>query len=267
MSLSNVVEGIWTYGTRTLASGTPGPPTNLAEEIAEAVWQYGTRVIYYDDAVAAMPATTGYWKLDGDALDSIGTNHLTVNGATFGAAGPWTGATAASFDGVDDYLIRAIALSGDFTINTWVYLTADGNYPMIATFGSYAVPDLRFNAATRSPAFMVNSALVTVALNSWNMVTGVREGSNGHLYLNGALIASGDISSVLGDLSTIEIGRRFDGFYLPGRIARVSLHPVVLSQSNLALLYSSQREGGTTPPASPRGLRRRLLQSGHYLGI
>jgi hypothetical protein len=260
MSLSSIAQGVWTHGTRTLASGTPGPPTTLAEEIAEAVWTNSIRTITYDQAISTVGAIA-YWKLDGNANDSIGTNHLTNNGATFGAAGPWTGATAASFDGIDDHMIRAFALSGDFAINTWVYLEDPGNYPMIATFGSYAVPDLRFNANTRSPAWMVSDAMTSVALNTWNMITGMRIGSNGYLLLNGALIASGDISSVLGDLTTIELARRFDGFYLQGRLSRISLHSV-LTQNNITLLYSSQRETTGAAPPVTLSRRRRLLTLG-----
>ena len=264
-----IAQVIWTYPTRELGTtGVPGAPTSYKEFVAQAVWQYSIRTLNYDGIIATLP-TTSYWKLDGNANDSIGTNHLTNNGASFGAAGPWTGATAASFDGIDDYLTRPIAFSGDFTINAWVYLTANGDHPMIATFGNYAIPDLRFNGSVRSPAFVVSDPMFTVALNTWNMITGIRAGSNAYLLVNGVLIASGLASGTVGDATAIDIGRRFDApyYYFPGRIANVTLHPVALSQSNLALLYSSQRSVVVIPPSSPRGLRRRLLQSGHYLGI
>lgn len=41
----DIAEAVWTAGTRTLASGTPGAPANQAEEIAEAVWENVTRTL------------------------------------------------------------------------------------------------------------------------------------------------------------------------------------------------------------------------------
>jgi len=204
----------------------------------------------YDSAIASL-STTSYWKLQGDANDEIGSNDLTNNGATFGADGPWTGATAATFDGVNDYLTSALSLSGNFTVNAWCSLSANGNYPMVCTWGNYATPDLRFNAGSRFPEFgFANSATAIVGLDEWHMLTGVRNGSTGTLYLDGVQIATGDASAHATDLTVIDIGRRFDSFWFPGSIARVSLHPVVLTQEQILLLHASQSEGGGSGPAT-----------------
>jgi hypothetical protein len=53
MPLADITEAVWTYGTRTLVSGTPDPPDNRAEEVAEAVWEYVSRTL------TGAPASTG----------------------------------------------------------------------------------------------------------------------------------------------------------------------------------------------------------------
>lgn len=41
----NIAAAVWSHGTRTLVTGTPGSPTNQAEEIAAAIWTHGTRTL------------------------------------------------------------------------------------------------------------------------------------------------------------------------------------------------------------------------------
>lgn len=45
MTPETIAQAVWENATRTLASGTPDPPSNLAEEYAEAVWEYMTRTL------------------------------------------------------------------------------------------------------------------------------------------------------------------------------------------------------------------------------
>src|SRR6056297_434106 len=65
-----------------------------------------------------------YWKFDGDATDSVGSNDGTVSGATYTASGKINGAY--SFDGTDYMTIsddfNFIQNTGDFTISAWVKL-------------------------------------------------------------------------------------------------------------------------------------------------
>ncbi|GEM_PF-3315412 len=74
-----------------------------------------------------------YWNLNGNAQDSVGTNHGTVNGAVLsqGASGQ-----AYSFDGIDDYIeignSESLNLTSKFTISAWVYLKPQATtYPGI----------------------------------------------------------------------------------------------------------------------------------------
>ncbi len=45
MSLPSIAATVWTYPTRTLATGTPAPPTTRAGRIAATVWSYADRTI------------------------------------------------------------------------------------------------------------------------------------------------------------------------------------------------------------------------------
>ena len=65
MNLPLVTQTCWENSTRTLASGTPGTPTTLAEVIAEAIWEAATRELNfigddwagYDEVTLANPAS------------------------------------------------------------------------------------------------------------------------------------------------------------------------------------------------------------------
>ncbi len=61
---------------------------------------------------------THYWKFDGNALDSVGSNNGTIYGAT-NAAGMFGGAM--KFDGINDYvaLPNLAVTTTEFTISVW----------------------------------------------------------------------------------------------------------------------------------------------------
>lgn len=45
ININTIAQTIWEYATRTLATGSPGSPSNRAEKYAKAVWEYGTRTL------------------------------------------------------------------------------------------------------------------------------------------------------------------------------------------------------------------------------
>jgi Concanavalin A-like lectin/glucanases superfamily len=83
-------------------------------------------------AQTCTPITSGEvarWKGDGNALDSIGTNHGTLqNGTTFGPALFGQGFVV---DGVNDYVnvpdSPAISFTSAFTLAAWINPTAPNN--------------------------------------------------------------------------------------------------------------------------------------------
>lgn len=45
MHPASIAAATWTYGTRTLATGSPAAPTDRAGRIAKAVWEYTVRTL------------------------------------------------------------------------------------------------------------------------------------------------------------------------------------------------------------------------------
>lgn len=89
MALDAFANAVWTAGTRTLASGTPGTPSTQADLIAQAVWAAATRTLY------TAPYWTTYW-LDGAPFVSrtdlnTGTPTYWLDGGPFVVK--WSGAS------------------------------------------------------------------------------------------------------------------------------------------------------------------------------
>src|SRR4051812_33414812 len=80
------------------------------------------------DCTPVFPGLVSWWRGEGEAIDSIGTNHGTlVNGASYG---PGLCGQGFLFDGVDDYVEIPHAPSLSFaagsvcTIEFWLYRTS-----------------------------------------------------------------------------------------------------------------------------------------------
>src|SRR6056297_138431 len=68
-----------------------------------------------------------YWKFDGDATDSFGSNDGTVTGATYTASGKINGAY--DFDGTNDYITLGDkssleGFSNGITVSVWLKLNS-----------------------------------------------------------------------------------------------------------------------------------------------
>lgn len=96
-----------------------GPLTNTMFSLVGGFWPPADE----STAVCApiMPGMIGWWRAEGNALDSAGTNHGTISGATF--AGGKVG-QAFSFDGLNDGISVADAASlrplTNLTIEGWI---------------------------------------------------------------------------------------------------------------------------------------------------
>jgi hypothetical protein len=192
---------------------------------------------------------------------------LTVNGSpSVQRFSPFANATAynpavtggsAYFDG-NDYLTTpttaAFAFSGNFTVEAWVYLTAN----IANSFGGY-VTDFRGSSTNNfalgfigaggvtkmyayigvTPTDVTGS--VTVAINAWNHVAYVRSGSTVTVYLNG--VANGTLSTSYSQGSTsATICARYTGSteYIQGYVSDLRV-------VNGTALYTS----AFTPPPAP----------------
>jgi hypothetical protein len=198
--------------------------------------------------VTATPTTTTTYTV-------IGTDANTCsNTATATVTVTFVPATALNFDGVDDY-VSATGYNvgtGNFTIEAWIKPTAfvqsgiivQGGYGFakgyLVDFNATGQGTLRIETAATvgTGNGSVSSPLNAIALNTWQHIAiSVTRGTSGNLtkmYVNGVLVASGNIAA--GDLAntTLNIGRiTNNGNYFPGSIDEVRIWSRALCQSEI----------------------------------
>jgi hypothetical protein len=119
------------------------------------------------------------------------------------------------FDGTGDYLnipdTTTFRLTGDFTVEAWVYRSVSANQTIISmdttSTGGYAALRLDISGSdnkvyllvsTSGSAWAINAGSTnTIVLNTWTHVAAVRSGTTVTLYLNGVSNASGTASGAL----------------------------------------------------------------------
>ena len=163
------------------------------------------------------------------AVTAVGNAQISTAQSKFGGA-------SIGLDGTGDYLTvpsgSDFAFSGNFTVETWVYLTALGalgNASYITDFRSGSTSNFTFGVINnggngRMYAFVGSGGVdatgsVNVALNAWSHVAFVRSGSTVTLYLNGT--ANGTLSSSFNQTATgAYVGSRYTGLteYVNGYI-------------------------------------------------
>ena len=155
-------------------------------------------------SVADAGSLVGWWKFDGDTLDSSGLdNHGTAGGnPTFvtGTVGP----QALDFDG-DDYVAMDGVVddipSNDITMAAWIKTTASGEgdwFSMNPAGGNQYLlcildGDIRFWEGGWQPA-----AGVTVNDGNWHHIVATRENMYVKIYVDGVYMSAGSYTSGVG---------------------------------------------------------------------
>jgi hypothetical protein len=223
----------------------------------------GTADLYFPYVTMLLPGNGTNGAQNNTFLDSSTNNFsITRNGnTTQGTFAPYGANWSNFFDGSGDYLSApdnaAWVLSGDFTIESWVYPSGSGIrviasqwpgaggatnqafYFSLAT-GNY----INFTYGLGSANINVTGTSVTANLNSWNHVAVTRFGTTVRLFVNG--VQDSTTATVSGALnnstSSLYIGilNPTDGFIFTGYI------------SDLRLLNgTAQYTSNFTPPSSP----------------
>ena len=132
------------------------------------------------------------------------------------------------------------------------------NFAMIVNKDS-GVPDnsqytLRMNGTTGKAMFRAEGAgLITASgntilnANQLYHVVGTYDGNNTRFYLNGvedATPASGS-GNMTNNSANLEIGRRDDGYYFPGKIDDVRIYNRALSAADIQTIYNTTRDSTT----------------------
>lgn len=215
-------------------------------------------------AQTCTPITSGEvarWTGDGNALDSIGSNHGTLqNGATFGPALFGQGFV---FDGVNDYVTvpdaPAISFTSAFTLAAWVKPTSPNN-GVIQGVVAKARPGggTGFNMAVTNGAVTIalnnnvtncvmNSSPSSVTAGQWSLITVSFNSGALKAYLNGVLIGTATCSftSVPDSTEPLLIGRelQFLNRYFTGTIDQVRAFNRVLTDAEANNLIDFDCDG------------------------
>jgi hypothetical protein len=137
--------------------------------------------------------------------DKVGGNNGTLVGGTYHNDGPFVGAGYVEFDGSAYLTMNAATnndLSGDFTIEAWVYPTANGesnNSEIVSrgAAGAFNGWHLGLFAGGTTVFFGINYAGTgatvwtqstnSIPLNTWSHIAATRSGNTVRIFLNGVL--------------------------------------------------------------------------------
>ena len=193
--------------------------------------------------------------------DSPAAAHGVPNGGV--GFGQGISGQAASFDGVNDYIVlpshsSRSFYSGDFTVSYWINTSQWGN-----TFDARCCIEWGYSmgGGAGGPGFGVfpqsgpqTGAYSTINLldSNWHMVTGIRQGTTARLYIDGAIEATNAIPLIdVGGSNPIYLGRRYihpsqDPYpWLEGRIDELSIFDRALSPTEVSTLFSAVPEPST----------------------
>ncbi len=242
-----------------------------------------------DVCTPAQPSIRAWWKGEGNANDSFGSNHGTLqNGAGFTAGKV---GQAFSLDGVDDTVSvgNPAALNfgtGNFSIQAWVRTSFLGG-----TFSDFIVSKssvgndaqfiLGYTAGTTGfPSFLMSdgttistaSGTANLADGTFHHLAGVREGTTLRLYVDGVEVGTAT-TPVLVDATSannVFIGGRADPSNDPffnGIIDEVQFFNRALSASEIADIYDSNSAGMCAIPTSARAYISGRIRTAFGRGI
>ena len=160
-------------------------------------------------ALTAITNTTALFHLTTDASDSS-TNTLLATNNLVNFVGPKVGSYSAIFNG-SNYLqnttITPANFTGDFTIEAWVFPTANGtgNTTFCVCLGGFTsnttgCASLGLNASNQLVAYMSGATLTpsaTLTLNTWQHIALVRSGSLVSAFINGVSVVTGTSTNAL----------------------------------------------------------------------
>jgi prepilin-type N-terminal cleavage/methylation domain-containing protein len=194
----------------------------------------------------------GWWKLNGDALDSSGNgNNGAVNGAvpTTGATGAANTAYSFASSAVAQNIIAPVSSStGPTTYLAWVKpsaLPAEKStiIESVSPYGNYM--SLNTDASLVSyrygitPAGYQSSGAGTIVLNQWYLTAVTWDGANVKLYINGVLNNTVAATGTGLASSSLLIGAESAARQFVGSIDDVRIYNRALSSTEIAALYSA----------------------------
>ena len=185
----------------------------------------------------------GHWKFDGDVQDSSGRgNHGTAGASADFIAGK-VGSNALNFRGSDYVVIDGVVddiTSTDITLSIWIKTTQNFEGELFAANDSAGDHPLMFGIQAGNP--YVNDGGDTefpplVNDDLWHMLTYVRSGNTGYIYVNGLLRGTYSSGFSLGSVTRWSIGQEWDtgpsNFYI-GAVDDARIYNYALSAAEIA---------------------------------
>lgn len=246
---------------------------SLAVVLVMALFLVNADPMVADAACVAPPSgLVSWWGGDNNALDIVGTNHATLNGATYA---PGKVGQAFSFDGNGAFVSVPASNSwafgtGDFAISFWAYgTTFDDRRPLInnrRTPASDHMWAIEIYPVANRVEFHSGLTIFLEATNllngsSWNHIVVTRSGSTLKMFINGVPSGSVSNSTDFSEINDLQIGRdsmsgnQLGGRSFPGLLDEVQIFNHALSESDVAAIFGAGSEGICRPSvAAPAGL-------------
>ena len=238
---------------------TIGPGINIGPGITIAA--SGPNIVannislYLDGAQSASYPGTGSTWYDLSGLNNNATlyNSPTYDGLSLVFSGAGVAPALGTVGSVQyGQVPNGVYFNGDFTINTWIKISAYNNWQRIIDFGNGAGVNSVLLAstygATGYPGFYVSGSqfqsTVQLAYNTWYNVGATMSGTTGTIYVNGA--AAGSQTMSVAQNVTRQycfIGRSEwagDGMF-QGRIGSIIIYGRALSADEMATNFTALR--------------------------
>jgi hypothetical protein len=236
----------------------------------------GPLLVCPEDACVPVPSDAVAWyRAENNGLDSLGSNHGTLQNGTAFVAG--VVGQAFNFDGIDDYVQIADSSSlkgfANVSFEMWVHpnaLAADGycnggpcDILLLKelTYGIAIRADGRieasFGSGTDWGSVTYTTSTGAITLGMWNYIAVVKDGTTVSYYINGALAGTAiDNELVLGTANTdpLVIGANnkccppgtFTSFF-DGSIDEVAIYNRALDATEIQSIYAAGSAGKCAP--------------------
>ncbi|MDO8948321.1 MAG: LamG-like jellyroll fold domain-containing protein [Desulfocapsaceae bacterium] len=223
------------------------------------------KIAVYSACIPPPANLVSWWRAEGDANDTMGTNNGTLhNGTTFTTGKVGQGF---SFDDIDDYIVIANGIvpktARDFTLEAWVYLESlDATDGRMILYGGSTGGEYELNVTSAGNyGFGVNLAnsgwrklSFPAALQTWTHIVATRRGGSSiELWINGVkqsedTIPDEDLRGVTDGMNNSRIGAyneytTLHKSYWHGLIDEVDIFSKALSPEEIAAIYNAGSGG------------------------
>ena len=214
---------------------------------------------------APLPSSAAHWwRAEGNAQDSVGSNHGTLEGGTAYAAG--MAGQGFSFDGIDDLV--AIPAGGfptgasDRTLEAWVKVDAmPVEEAFFAGYDSFGAYGSTYHLGANSRGLFFSSwgpdlfSPSPLTMGQWHHVAVTNAGNLVTLYLDGVPVNSGSLPIDTPPANSQFFIGKVGGQYgdirrLQGQVDEVTLYARALTSEEIAAIYQAGAQGkcATEPP-------------------